>query len=112
MQTTHTHRIDVVVLRRLTDAVVQLLPNGLLVGQVVPFTVLRLVPFRWCCVVEQQWLAVARRNHDAPFSSHTLTLWMTVECTCAVVHGRCQHVATQTQQELAHLVVCLWSYIA
>ena len=36
---------------------------------------------------------------------------MAVEGPCAGVHGRCQHVAFQSEQQLTHLVVGLRTYV-
>ena len=50
-------------------------------------------------------------NHDAPLCRLHLTLWMAIESPRTGVHSRCQHVALQTQQQFAHLIVSLGTNI-
>ena len=50
-------------------------------------------------------------NHNAPLCRHFLTFRMTVESARAVVHGRCQHIGFQAQQQLTHFVVGFRTYI-
>ena len=112
VKTAQAHRIDVVVLSRLADAIVQFAKDGFLVGLVVPFAVALLAPFRRSGIVEQQRLTMTGRNHDAPFVGHLLTLRMTVEGSCAGVHGWCEHITLQTKDQFTHLIVGLGTDIA
>ena len=112
VQTTHAHGVDIIVLSRLTNAVVKLLQYRRAVGLVVPLTVARLVPLRLRGVVEEQRLTVARGDHDAPLVGHLLTLRMAVEGTRTRVHGGGQHITLQTQYQLTHTVVGLRTDVA
>ena len=112
VEPTHAHGVDIVVLGRLADAVVQLADDGGAVGLVVPLAVTLLVPFRLCSIVEKQWLAVAGGNHDAALVGHLLTLRVGVEGTRTGVHGGSQHIGLQAQQQLAHTVVGLGADVA
>ena len=105
VQAAHPHRIDVFILSRLADAVVEFFQDGLAVRLVVPLAVALLAPFRRGGIVEEQRLAVARGDHDAPLVGHPLTLRMTVERSRTSMHGRCKHVALQTEDEFAHAVI-------
>ena len=88
VQAAHTHGIDVVILSRLADAVVQLFQDGGTVGLVIPLTVACLIPLRRSSIVKQQRFAMAGCNHDSPLVSHLLTFRMTVEGSRTGVHGR------------------------
>ena len=92
VQTAHTHRVDVVILRRFPNTVVQLLPDGFLVCQVIPLAIPFFAPFGRSRIVEKQWFTVTGRNHDAPLCRLHLTLRMTIESTCTSMHSRSQHV--------------------
>ena len=55
---------------------------------------------------------MAGSNHDAPFVGHALALGMTVEGTRTSVHGRCQHVTLQAENQFTDAVVGFGTYIA
>ena len=112
VQATHPHRIDIIVLGCLMDAVVKLLENGLAVGLVIPLAITGLVPLRRGSIVEEQGFTMAGGNHDAPLISHHLTFFVAIEGSCTGVHRRCQHVAFQAEDELADLVISLGTNIA
>ena len=107
VQSTHTHRVDIVILRCLSNTIVQFLPDGLLVRQVVPLAIPFLTPFRRSGIVEQQRLTMTGGNHDAPLCRLHLTLRMAIESPCTSVHGRSQHIGLQTQQQFTHLIISL-----
>ena len=52
VESTHSHRVDIVVLRSLPNSVVEFVIDRLLIRQVVPFAVPFFCPFRRSCVVE------------------------------------------------------------
>ena len=112
MQAAHAHGVDVVIVGRLTNAVVELLQDGLTIGLIVPFSVALSLPFRRSGIVEEQRFAMTGGNHDAPLVCHLLTLGMTIESTRAGVHGRSQHVSFQTENQFADAVVGLRTYVA
>ena len=112
VQAAHAHGVYVVVFGGLADAVVEFPEDGLAVGLVVPLAFTLPVPFRRGGVVEEQGLAVAGGDHDAPLVGHDLALGMAVEGSRAGVHGRRHHVALQTQNQFADAVVGLGANVA
>ena len=54
---------------------------------------------------------MAGGDHDTPFVGHHLALRMAVERACAGVHGGCQHISFQTEDEFTYPVVCLRAYV-
>ena len=100
MQPAHGGGIDIFVFRGRRKTVVPLLQDGLTVGLIIPVTITQLIPFRRSGIVQQQWFAVRGRNNDTKRIANHLTLRMRIECTCTRMHGRCQHICLQTEQQL------------
>ena len=93
VQTTHTHGVDIVILGSLADAIIEFLQDRCAVGLIVPLSIARLVPLRRGCIVEQQWLAMAGRNHNAPLVGHLLTLRVTIESPRTGMHSWGEHIS-------------------
>ena len=112
MESAHTGRIDIVILCRLADTVVELLDYPVSVGKIVPLSVDSSIPFCRSSIIDQKRLAMACGYHDSPLVRHHLTLRMAVEGSCTGMHGWSNHIGLEPQQKLANLVICLRTDIA
>ena len=108
----HGRGVDVLIAGGLGQSVVPLLIYGISVGLVVPFAVALMLPFALGGIVQQQRFAMRSGDDDAERVADGLALSMTVEGSRAGVHGRCQHVGLQAQQQFADAGVGPWADVA
>ena len=110
MQAAQSQRIDVLVRGGIHHAGFQDTVHTLLVGVVVPLPVSVGMPFAGG--IEKQRLAMRGRNDHCIAVGDLLVFRDLVECSGSLMHGRSKHIGLQTEDQFAHLVVCLGADVA
>ncbi len=111
MHSTHGHGIDILISRGLGHPRVKFTEYSPAVGGVIPLSVTLTAPLRGGKIVEEHRFAMRSCDYDAVIVHRLLALRMRVERTRAVMHGRSEHIAAQTQQQFTHACISERTYV-
>jgi len=111
MKATHGRGVDILKRGSLGKALVPFGQYRIFVGRIVPVSVLLQIPIKLRRVVQQQRFTMRGGDDNAKRVCDELTIGMGIESAGTTVHGRCQHISFQSQDELTHLGISLGPYI-